>query len=162
MNSNKNPSKAYLSYENAKLKMEKFCIYQDRCHYDVEQKLYALGLTEDIRDKILMDLIQDNFLNEERFAKSFVRGKFNQKKWGKNKIIFELKKRNIHKNLINEALKEIDYKVYLETLKQLYLKKYDSIKATNDFIKNKKVISYLLNRGYEYQLIKEVIQDLKV
>ncbi len=161
MNSNKNPSKDYLSYEDAKLKMEKFCIYQDRCHYDVEKKLRSFGLTEDINNQILIDLIQDNFLNEERFAKSFVRGKFNQKKWGKTKIKFELKKRHIHNNLINDALKEIDYKVYFETLKQLHHKKYNSVKAANAFLKNKKVISYLLNRGYEYQLIREVIQDFK-
>lgn len=159
MKSNKTNSKEYLSYKDAKLKMEKYCIYQDRCHFDVEKKLRSFGLTEDISNQIIMDLIQDNFLNEERFVHSFVHGKFNQKKWGKNKITFELKKRNIHKNLIKTSLNKIDTEAYYETLKELYQKKYKAVSAKNHFLKTQKVIRYLLNRGFEYQLIKDVIED---
>jgi len=150
----------YLNYRDAKLKMEKFCIYQDRCHFDVEKKLKTLHIQEEISNQIIMDLIQDNFLNEERFAKSFVRGKFNQKKWGITKIKYELKKRKIHINLINEALQEIDLEVYFQTLKELYQKKYDSVKESNTFLKRKKVIRYLMDRGYSYNLIQEVEKDL--
>jgi regulatory protein len=151
----------YLNYEDAKLKMEKYCIYQDRCHFDVEKKLFTLGLNSDIKNQIIIDLIQNDFLNEERFAKSFVQGRFNQKKWGKTKIKFELKKRNIHDNLINKALKEIDLEEYYQTLRLLYIKKYKSVKDKKTSVKKKKTISYLLNKGYEYQSIYEAIKDFE-
>ena len=155
----KNTNSGYINYEDAKLKLEKFCIYQDRCHYDVEKKLKSLHVDEDTYNQILINLIQDNFLNEERFVFSFVRGKFNQKKWGKNKIKFELKKRAIHDSLITKALNQIDPEDYFNTLKDLFLKKQLLTKETNPFLKNKKVISYLINRGYEYTLIKEVMEQ---
>ncbi len=156
----KNTNSDYINYEDAKLKLEKFCIYQDRCHYDVEKKLKSLHVDEDTYNQVLMDLIQDNFLNEERFVFNYVRGKFNQKKWGKNKIKFELKKRAIHDSLITKALNQIDSEYYFNTLKDLFLKKQLLTKETNPFLKNKKVISYLINRGYEYDLIKEVMEQI--
>ncbi|HFS67658.1 MAG TPA: RecX family transcriptional regulator [Flavobacteriia bacterium] len=156
----KNNNDTYLSYEDAKLKMEKFCIYQDRCHFDVEKKLRTLQVSQDSSNQIIMDLIQDDFLNEERFAKNFVRGKFNQKKWGKTKLTFELKKRAVHENLIKNALTEIDLEEYHQVIKTQYQKKEASIKETNSFLKRKKVISYLLNRGFEYALIKEVEKEM--
>ena len=150
----------FLTYEQAKLKMEKYCIYQDRCHFDVEKKLQTINTLQDYKNQILIDLLQDNFLNEERFAKNFALGKFNQKKWGKTKITYELKKRKIHSNLIQQALKEIDDTVYYQVLQSLFIKKSASIAEKNVFLKNKKIISYLVNRGFEYALIRDVLDEL--
>src|SRR5690606_29639644 len=101
-------------------KLAKYCAYQDRCHWEVENKMREFNLIPEAHEEILIYLIQHNFLNEERFARSYVRGKFNQKNWGRIKIRIELKKRKIPSRLIESALLEIDEDDYLKTLQNLF------------------------------------------
>ncbi len=144
----------------AKLLLEKYCIYQDRCHQEVIDKLYKMNMISEAQDVILLHLIQHNFLNEERFAKSFARGKFYQKKWGKYKITNQLKYKKISAINIKTALQEIDEQDYLDTLKQLANKKYTLVKATNIFEKRKKTTYFLQSKGYEISLIINTLDDL--
>lgn len=111
-------------------------------------------------DQIVAHLIQENYLNEERFAKSYARGKFNIKKWGRNRITNELKQRNITQYNINLALKEIDDGVYLETLDALANKRLEAIKETNVQKRKRKLADYLLYRGWESHLVYGKIQEL--
>ena len=111
-------------------------------------------------DQIITQLIQENYLNEERFAKSYARGKFNIKKWGRNRITNELKQRNITQYNINLALKEIDDGVYLETLDALANKRLEAIKETNVQKRKRKLADYLLYRGWESHLVYGKIQEL--
>lgn len=111
-------------------------------------------------DEIIGHLIQENFLNEERFACSFARGKFNIKKWGKNRIVSELKQRNITKYNIKTALKEIDEEVYLETFELLAEKRVGQLTETNNYKKRKKLADYLLYRGWESPLVYEITKRL--
>lgn len=143
-----------------KEKMARYCAYQDRCHWEVEQKLKEFLLIPEAKDEVILTLMQHNFLNEERFAHSFVRGKFNQKQWGRLKITQELKKRNIGMRLINDALKQIDNQDYLNTLIDLMEKKADRITYKNEYDKRTKLTRYLMQKGYEYELIKECLNDI--
>ncbi|MGQ2118644.1 regulatory protein RecX [Ornithobacterium rhinotracheale] len=143
-----------------KEKMARYCAYQDRCHWEVEQKLKEFFLIPEAKDEVILMLMQHNFLNEERFAHSFVRGKFNQKQWGRLKITQELKKRNIGTRLIDEALKQIDNQDYLNALTDLMEKKADRITYKNEYDKRTKLTRYLMRKGYEYELIKECLNDI--
>ena len=144
----------------AKKKLEYYCAYQERCHKEVTEKLKSLRMIPIAIDEVVYHLIQHNFLNEERFAKSFVRGKFNQKHWGKNRIVRELKFRQISEYNIRTALKEISEEAYLLKLHQVSQKKLDSIKEMNRQKKRKKLADYLLYRGWESHLIYPIITDL--
>lgn len=139
-------------------KLAAYCAYQDRCHWEVERKLNTFHLIPEAKDEILLYLLQYNFLNEERFARSFARGKFNQKSWGKIKIKLELKKRDIPQMLIEIALQEIDEKDYHATLQNLINKKNALIKEKNPYKRNQKLTNYLLQKGFEYGLIKEFLE----
>lgn len=143
-----------------KEKMAHYCAYQDRCHWEVEQKLKEFFLIPEAKDEVILMLMQHNFLNEERFAHSFVRGKFNQKQWGRLKITQELKKRNIGTRLIEEALKQIDNQDYLNALIDLMEKKANRITYKNEYDKRTKLTRYLMQKGYEYELIKECLNDI--
>tara|TARA_R110002051_G_scaffold318251_1_gene400406 strand:+ start:1283 stop:1759 length:477 start_codon:yes stop_codon:yes gene_type:complete len=146
--------------EEATKKIESYCAYQDRCHKEVIQKLQDMGMIPVAIDQILGYLIQENYLNEERFTKSYVRGKFHIKKWGKRRIVNELKQRDISNFNINIALKEIDENVYLETLDRLCKKRITAVKEQNIQKKRKKVADYLLYRGWESHLVYEKITSL--
>lgn len=114
----------------------------------------------DARDLIITHLIKENYLNEERFAQSFARGKFNIKKWGKNRIVNELKFRDISIYNIKTALKEIDEDQYIQTLNELASKRANEVKETNIYKKRKKIADYLLYRGWESHLVYEKVQEL--
>lgn len=146
--------------EEAMRVLEKYCVYQDRCHLEVSKKLHTMNMIQDAKDMIMVHLIQHDFLNEERYAKSFVRGKFYYKNWGKIKITKYLRSKNIGVKIIETALKEIDEKDYLETLKSLLEKKIHQIKANNTFEKRKKSIYFLQSKGYELPLIMNVLEEL--
>lgn len=143
--------------EEIKRKMERYCVYQDRCHQEVEKKLKEFSLIEIAREEILIHLMEHNFLNETRFAQSFARGKFRIKKYGKQRIVRELKSRNITEYNIKKALKEIDECDYIKTAFELADKKSNSLTESNSFKKRKKVFDYLVRKGYEYDLINEAI-----
>lgn len=139
-------------------KLAQYCVYQDRCHWEVEQKLKEFMLIPEAKEQIVIYLIQNKFLNEERFAKSFARGKFYQNKWGKTKITNALKSKKIPPKLIEIGLEEIDSNDYLETLEKLYNQKNESLSSEKDSFKKKnKIKNYLLQKGYEIHLIHELI-----
>ena len=141
-------------------KLEYYCSYQDRCHKEVEDKLNKMSMIPEAREKIILHLMEHNFLNEERFAKSFARGKFRIKKWGKQRIVRELKFKGISKYNIDSALKEISEEDYLNTFNELAEKKFNSITETNIYKKKKKLIDYLLYRGWETHLVYEKVKSL--
>ena len=146
----------------AREKIQAYCAFQERCHMEVMIKLKSWGLIQEAIDLLIVELIQYNFLNEERYARCFARGKFRIKKWGKIKIRTALKKRDIYFKCIDLAMLEIDDKTYLNTLKELLQKKNDILKETNLYKRKMKLISYLVNRGYEYDLIHDALVELKL
>lgn len=149
-----------LDLSQIKKKIADYCVYQDRSHYEVEQKLKELRtLNEDERGEILIWLIQNNFLNEERFSKSYARGKFYQKKWGKIKIKQGLKQKRIPTNLIDKGIEEINEEDYKSTLTELIEKKWNIIRESEVYLKKKKIYNYLLQKGYEYNLINEILKN---
>ena len=152
--------KTVVSVEEIKRKLERYCVYQDRCHKEVEQKLNEYDLIPVAKETILLHLLEHNFLNEERFSKSFARGKFRIKKWGKQRIIRELKFRNVSEYNIKTALKEIDEKDYQKTLYELVEKKNESLTETNVFKRKKKIIDFLRYRGFESELIYSAVNEL--
>lgn len=140
--------------------MKYFCAYQERCYKEVEEKLYSFSLSISEKEQVLTYLIENNFINEERFAQSFARGKHNYKFWGKNRIINELKFRNISTRNILTALKEIPEEIYQENFHRLAEKQWDSITERKGQKKNKKFVDFLLRKGYESDLIFEKLNDL--
>ena len=151
--------KTYTVDEATKL-MENFCAYQERCHKEIEQKLQDLQMIPEAKEKIILHLLQHNFLNEERFSKAFARGKFSIKNWGRVRIVNELKFRNISPYNIKTALKEIDESDYLKTIKNVAEKKWALINEPNAFKKRSKLVSYLSSKGYESEIIYEVMNGL--
>ena len=147
--------------EEATKALEHYCAYQERCHKEVEQKLYDLNMVPEAKEQIIIHLLKYNFLNEERYAKAFVRGKFTIKKWGKQRIINELKYKNISSYNLNTALKEIDLDNYLKTLKSLAEKKWTTLKDSNIYIKKNKLIKFLISKGYESELVYSLVNDIR-
>lgn len=152
----------YTSYtlQEATRKLEYYCAYQDRCHKEVTKKLKDMRMIPQSIDHILNHLIQEGYLNEERFAKSFARGKFNIKNWGRVRITNELKQRDISPYNIKIALKEIDDTQYLAKLHTIAKKKVTQIKESNRTIKKKKLANYLLYRGWESHLVYDQVRLL--
>ena len=154
------PQRSFVSVTEATKKMEHYCAYQERCHQEVVEKLKGMNMIPEAIDKIVGHLIQENYLNEERFAKSYARGKFNIKKWGRNRIVRELQLRQISAFNIKSALKEINDGDYLDTLEELAQKRLDQIKETNIQKKKKKLADYLLYRGWESHLVFDKVNEL--
>ncbi len=155
------PAKKYVSKEEALHKLQRYCAYQDRCHQEVRTKLLELGIYGDDLEEIISDLIQENFLNEERFARSFARGKFRIKKWGRNRILQELKKRNISGYCLRMAMTEIEEGEYLKTLKEVLKKKDGLLKEQNSFKRKNKLAQYGISRGFENNLIWEAVNEME-
>lgn len=151
--------KAY-TVDEVKKKLEYYCAYQDRCHQEVEKKLSEFRLIPEAREMILLHLMQHDFLNEERFAKSFARGKFRIKQWGRKRIVQELKYRDITEYNIKSALKEIDADEYMSTLYKVAEIKERAIKEKNAYLKKQKLYQHLYRKGYESDLIQEVIKEV--
>ena len=144
----------------AKRKLEHYCVYQDRCHFEVQTKLKEMGMIPIAIDDIISHLIEHNFLNEERFAKNFARGKFNIKSWGRVRITRELKFRKISEYNIKTALKEFSDEDYFSKLDFIASKKLKTITETNIYKKRKKLADYLLYRGWETHLVYETTNAL--
>lgn len=151
----------FWSAEEAPILIRRYCALQERCHSEVRTKLLNHGIYGDLLDEIISGLIVENYLDEERFAKLFAGGKFRIKKWGKNKIIKELKQKQVSEYSIREALKEIDDETYLNTLQDLASKKDRTSKYKNKFDRLNKLTSFLMGKGYEYPLVLEVINRLE-
>jgi len=149
--------KKYLSKEEALQKLKHYCAYQERCHSEVKEKLYSLGIWKKDHDEIIATLIEENYLNEERFAIAFAGGKFRVKHWGRVKIKYELKQKQVSDYSIKKALKQIDEEDYLEVLDKLAKEKYDSLKSEQYLIRKKKTINYLLAKGFETELVMKTL-----
>ena len=141
-------------------RIKNYCALQDRCQWDVLQKLREWGLQQATKDHILEILITDKFIDEGRFSTSFCRGKFRIKNWGKQKIINELKRKQISSICINTGLKEIDEKEYDLVLEKLFYQKERSIKDKNQFIRKTKIANFLIQRGFENNLVWDKIREL--
>lgn len=159
LNCNMISNKTY-TVEEALLKLRNYCAYQERCHQEVRQKLIGMRMIPEAIDQIIVHLLEHNFLNEERFAKTYVRGKFRIKKWGRRRLILELRKKDVGKFNIDQALKEIDDAEYIETFTALAEKRLTYIKETNKLKKKKKLADYLLYRGWESHLVYEKVNQL--
>jgi regulatory protein len=143
-------------------KMAKYCAYQERCVKDVRDKLKTFDIPEEEKTKILDYLLDNRFVNDERYAKAFVRGKVNQSGWGVNKIRFHLMQKGIDKDIIDEALGQTDEEVYRQRLIDILKTKSKTIKAESDFEKKRKLAAYAMQKGFEGNLVWEVLKDLAV
>jgi regulatory protein len=146
--------------KEARLSIRHYCAKEDRCQQQVLDKLYAYGLSKGTCESLLLELIQEKFVDEERFARSFCSGKFRIKKWGRNKITFELKKKAVPTSCIQLGLSEIEEEEYLETLLLLLQKKQSTVKETNHYIRKKKIADFAIRKGYEPSLVWEQIDNL--
>jgi regulatory protein len=153
-------TKKTYTLQEATKKLEHYCAYQERCHKEVVQKLTDMYMIPEAIDVIIVHLIQHNFLNEERFAKTFVSGKFKFKAWGRGRLTYELKQKGVSKVNINQALAEISDEEYNVFFNDLAEKKAHSIKESNKFKKKKKFIDYFLYRGWESYLVYEKANEL--
>ena len=143
-------------------KMAKYCAYQERCVKDVRDKLKTFEIPEEEKAKILDYLLDNRFVNDERFAKSFVRGKVNQSGWGVNKIRFHLIQKGIDKDIIEEALGQTDEEAYRQRLIEILKTKAKTVKADSDFEKKRKLAAYAMQKGFEGSLVWEVLKDLAI
>ncbi len=138
-----------LTYSQALSQIKTYCAYQERCHSEVSEKLFSLGISANERDQIISQLITEDYLNEERFAIQFAGGKFRMKHWGKKKIELELKARKVSDYCIKKALRTIDNKEYEQTFYKLAEKKRLSLKSEkNIFTKKRKIRDYLIAKGF--------------
>ena len=143
-------------------KMAKYCAYQERCVKDVRDKLKTFEISEEEKTKILEYLLDNRFVNDERFAKSFVRGKVNQSGWGVNKIRFHLIQKGIDKDIIEEALGQTDEEAYRQRLIEILKTKAKTVKADSDFEKKRKLAAYAMQKGFEGSLVWETLKDLAI
>lgn len=142
-------------------KMKNWCAYQERSQFEVRNKLFEYGIFNEEAENIISQLIQENFLNEERFALAFARGKFRIKRWGRIKIKLELKQHKVSEYCISKALKQIDGNEYFATLEKIIEKKTKEIKESNKIKKQYKIIKYAMSRGYEQDIIMDAIKKLE-
>ena len=153
--------KKYLTKEQALQKLKQYCGYQERSHAEAQQKLWDLGVRRAEHDEIISTLIEENYLNEERFAIAFVGGKFRMKDWGRKKIYYALKEKKVSEYNIKRAMKEIDEVAYKKTLSELAEKKYQLLKSEQYLVRKKKTIDYLLQKGFEQELVFVVVEELR-
>ncbi|QSE98594.1 regulatory protein RecX [Fulvivirga lutea] len=151
--------KRKLNPKEAKLKAADFCAYQERSQQQVRDKLYTYGLYSDDVEQILSELITENFINEERFAKAYAGGKFRIKKWGRNKILQGLNQHRVSNYCIKKAMEEIDEEDYQNTLLELIASKKSKVTAKDSFTKNRKVAAYLIQKGYEPTLVWDALKN---
>lgn len=152
--------KKYWSAAEAKIKIAAYCAYQERSQGEVRSKLAEKGLYGDQAEDLISHMIEEGFLNEERFAQAFARGRFNLKKWGRNKITQELKLRKVSPNCIKSGLKEIDSEDYWKVLLQLVEKKSEYLKEPDEFKKKYKIQQYLIGRGFESDLVQSAVETV--
>ncbi len=138
--------------QQSRAKAMKYCAYQERTQQEVRDKLYSYGLYPDAVEDVLTELITEGFISEERYAQSFVRGKFRQNKWGRTKIRRGLQQKQISDYCIRQGMKEIDEEAYGETLNNLMQKKWDALSNEDVYARKNKTVRYVLGKGYEADL----------
>jgi len=148
----------YISKSDALARLQKYCAYQERSHHEVRMKLIEIGCYGLDLENVICDLIQENFLNEQRFASTYAGGKFRLKKWGRIKIRQELKLKRVSPYCLKKAMEEISEEDYEETMHTLLTKKARTVRAKNQFEKRGKLARYLMQKGYESFLIWEILK----
>lgn len=147
--------------EKALQKIRHFCSYQERSHQEVKDKLYSFGLYKDEVETLLSQMIEENYLNEERYAVAFAGGKFRVRQWGRVKIKYELKQKRVSDYCIKKALASIDEDDYEKTLEKLFDDKKALLRSEkNIFIKKQKIQAYLMQKGFEPSLISEYLKKM--
>lgn len=154
--------KKRLTPQQAFVKLQSWCAYRERSHYEVKNKLYSHGLYSSEVDQVMVKLIEQNFLNEERYAMAFVSGKFRIKGWGKKRIERELKAQKIGDYLIRKAMKQIEDGDYEKTLNTLAKKKWDMVKDRESLKKMGKVVKFLMSKGYDFEDSKKAVDKLRM
>jgi regulatory protein len=152
------PYKKHLTKEQALQKLKHYCAYQERCHSEVKEKLYSLGVWKQEQDQLISLLIEENYLNEERFAIAFAGGKFRAKQWGRVKIKYDLRQKQVSAYCIKKALQQIDEEEYLKVLTKFAKEKYASLKSEQYLVRKKKTLAYLLQRGFESELVNDILK----
>jgi regulatory protein len=150
--------KKSFTFDEIKQKLVNYCVYQDRCHYEVEQKMKEFLLIDEAKEEIMLYLLQENYLNEERFTRSYIRGKFYIKHWGKTKIKIHLKQKQIPEKLINACFDEIDENDYEKIIRKIYDDYYSKQKGLKEYQRKSKTIKYLMSRGFEYEKINGIFE----
>jgi regulatory protein len=154
-------SECKYSFSEAIIKIESWCAYQDRCTFEVEQKLTSWNISLEQQSEIIKHLLSNRFVDDKRFVESFISGKFKIKRWGKIKIKHHLIQKRIDKVSIQEGLKTIDLDAYLETMKHLAQKKFLEKKVKDDlWVIRRRVSTYLASKGYESDLIHDVVAEV--
>jgi regulatory protein len=151
----------HLTKEQALQKIKHYTAYQERSHNEVKEKLYSYALRKTDVEEIISTLISENFLNEERFAVQYASGKFRIKHWGRIKIKYELQQKRISFYCIKKAIAAIDEKEYSSTLKKLAEKKWLTLKGEQYLSRHAKTQTYLMQKGYEPNLVQNIIAELK-
>jgi regulatory protein len=151
--------KPFPGKDAALLKLQRYCAYQERCHQEVRSKLIEISVYGDLLEEIMAELISENYLNEERFARSYARGKFRTRSWGRIRIQQELKMRKVSDYCIRKGMEEIDEETYLETLKKIIAKKLAELHEEDNFTARQKAAQYAMRKGYESDLIWVIINS---
>ncbi len=154
--------KKRLTKEEAIQKLRHYCGYQERSHSEVQQKLWDLGVNRSDHDEIISSLVEEDYLNEERFARTFVGGKFRMNDWGRKKIYYALKEKKVSEYVIKIAMKEIDDEDYQKSLQQIAEKKYALLKDEQFHARKKKTVDYLLQKGYEPGMVTAIVNSIAV
>ena len=147
--------------KEALIKAAAYCAYQDRTQQEVRTKLYSYGLEHDDVEELIISLSQEKLIDEERYAQSYVRGKYGLKRWGRRKIMQGLKAKGISDYCIKQGMKEIDPEVYEQNLLHLLEKKNSTEKEKNSFTRRQKLSYYLLSKGYENDLVQDALKGLE-
>ena len=153
--------KKYLTKEQALQKLKHYCAYQERCHNDVKEILYKLGVWKKEHDEIIAALIEENYLNEERFAIAYTGGKFRINSWGRVKIKYALKQKQVSEYCIKKAMKQISEEDYMKLLNKLAKEKYAALKADQYLVRKKKTMDYLITKGFETNLVVAMLEKEK-
>ncbi len=151
--------KKWISRDDALKKLQRYCAYQDRCHQEVRAKLLDLGVYGHDLEEIITELIAENFLNEERFARSFACGKFRMKQWGRLRILRELRQRQISDYCIRKAMEELDPDAYAATLEEVIRKKEAQLRESDAFKLRSKLGQYAISRGFEPEMVWKLISE---
>jgi regulatory protein len=141
-------------------KIKHYCAYQERCHSEVRYKLVDLGARGEELEEIIVQLVEENYLNEERYAKAIARGKFKYSHWGRVKIKDFLKQKGVSEYCIKKGMKEIDENEYFDTIVKMAIKKAHTLQnEPNLWTKQQKIMRYLIQRGFEIPLVQEIVKD---
>ena len=146
-----------LTTADALVKLQKYCAYQDRCHQEVRNKLITLGVYGEDLEQVISQLIEENYLNEVRYAQSYVRGKYRIKKWGRHKIKLSLKQKGVTDYCIDKGLAEIDEDIYRQNLMELTQQRKNLYEKPLSFQNQQKIKAFLMRKGYELDLIHQAL-----